>query len=233
MNAPRRKRKAPTPRQDAGGNSAATRETILETAERLFAHNGLEATSIRDITAAARANLGAINYHFGTKQKLVEAVFLRRIAPVNERRLELLNQAEAEAGLQPLALEKLLEAMIRPAVERSFASGEKNTAFMLLMARCHSEPNPRIERLMRSQFEPMMTRYGAALARILPGLPPEELFWRLMFTSGALLHSLLMSSKEDLPSHLAKKMDAETLVQRLVAYAAAGMKAPVSSPKSP
>jgi AcrR family transcriptional regulator len=204
---------------------ADTKDKILDTAERLFAERGLEATSIRDITAAAGANLGAINYHFDTKQKLIEAVFNRHIEPVNRRRLALLDQAERNSGGKSPSLEALLEAMIRPTVEGSFAAGKRNTSFMRLMARCHSEPNPEIEQLMRAQFQTMMARFAAAFARALPELPREELFWRLIFTSGAVLHALLISSKEDsLPGGLRKKLDADGLIQRLVAFAAAGMK---------
>jgi AcrR family transcriptional regulator len=204
---------------------ADTKDRILDTAERLFAERGLEATSIRDITMAAAVNLGAINYHFGTKQKLIEAVFNRRIEPLNQRRLARLDEAERKSGGKPPTIEALLEAMIRPAVEASFAAGKRNTSFMRLMARCHSEPNPEIEQLIRAQFQTMMARFAAAFARALPELPREELFWRLIFASGALLHALLISSKEDsLPGNLRKKLDADGLIQRLVAYAAAGMK---------
>src|SRR5579859_3138455 len=110
-------------------NSPSTRETILDTAERLFAERGVAATSIRDITGAAGVNLGAINYHFGTKQDLVAAVFTRRLEPVSNRQWALLDEVEREAGGQPPRLEALIEAMIRPSVERSFAAGKRDTAF--------------------------------------------------------------------------------------------------------
>ena len=84
---------------------AATKEKILDTAERLFADRGLEATSIRDITTAAGANLGAINYHFGTKQKLIVAALNRHLEPVDRQRLALLGEAERRAGNKPPAVE--------------------------------------------------------------------------------------------------------------------------------
>jgi AcrR family transcriptional regulator len=206
---------------------AATQEKILDTAERLFAERGLEATSIRDITAAAAVNLGAINYHFGTKQKLIVAALNRHLEPVDQQRLALLGEAERKAGSKPPAVEALLEAMIRPAVEASFAAGKRNTSFMRLMARCHSEPNPQIEKMMRAKFQTMMGRLAAAFERALPELPREELFWRLNFTFGTMIHTLLISSKEDsLPGRLRQKLDADGLVKRLVAFAAAGMKTP-------
>jgi len=56
-----------------------TRDRLLEEAEPLFAERGFEATSVRDITAAAGANLAAVNYHFGGKDKLYREVFRRRL----------------------------------------------------------------------------------------------------------------------------------------------------------
>jgi TetR/AcrR family transcriptional regulator, regulator of cefoperazone and chloramphenicol sensitivity len=57
-----------------------TRERILDTAERLFAGRGFAGTSVRDITDAAEANLGAVNYYFRSKQNLYAEVFSRRAA---------------------------------------------------------------------------------------------------------------------------------------------------------
>lgn len=52
---------------------------ILETAERLFADKGFDGTSVREIAKEANMNLAAISYHFGSKEKLMEAIFNYRI----------------------------------------------------------------------------------------------------------------------------------------------------------
>src|ERR1043165_10017836 len=95
----------------------ATRVELLDAAERLFSQNGVEGTSVRDIIKAAGANLGAINYHFGTKDRLALEVFARRLEPVNRERIARLNTLEAAAGRKKLKLEQILDAMIRPALE--------------------------------------------------------------------------------------------------------------------
>ena len=89
-------------------------------------------TSIRDITAAAETNLGAINYHFGSKHELVVEVFRRRLKPVSERRAVLLQAAKEAAGDQPPTVEALLDALIRPVAEQSYAHEKRDTAFMRL-----------------------------------------------------------------------------------------------------
>ena len=69
-----------------------TKQRILDVAERLFATRGFHATSLRAITRAAEVNLAAVNYHFGSKDALLEAVMLRRLGPLNEIRQARLDQ---------------------------------------------------------------------------------------------------------------------------------------------
>jgi len=202
---------------------------MLAAAEKLFALRGIEAVSIRDITRAAGVNLAAINYHFGTKNALAAEVIKDCIDPLNVRRLELLDEVEDRAGSKPPKLEAVLEAMIRPAVERGFDQKQDNETFLRLTGRCLSEPNPEIEQLVRAHFDKLIRRFDAAFLRALPGLDPDELFWHIKFMFGALHYSLLTCGKQKyLPPKLRKTLDAEGLIQRLVTFTAAGLRASVS-----
>src|SRR6266853_3840828 len=91
---------------------ADTKTRILDSAEKLFGLNGFEATSLRDITAEADVNLAAVNYHFQSKDSLIDAVIARRIEPINKRRLEMLDAA----GPNP-SLEQILTAFITPVLD--------------------------------------------------------------------------------------------------------------------
>ena len=207
--------------------TAETRERVLDAAEQLFAERGIEAVSIRDITRAARANLAAINYHFGTKQELVAEIFSRRLTPLNQERLALLDEVERKAGGKPARLENILEALFRPAVERSFACAHGSKAFMQLFGRCLSEPNAAVEHLIHRHFETTFRRFNAALLRALPKLPEQELFWRTSFIGGAMHHALLICGKPSLMlAGMHKRLNAEELIQRLIAFAAAGLRVP-------
>lgn len=64
---------------------APPRERLIEAARQLFAGNGFDATSVRDITARAHANLGAITYHFGSKEALYLAVLERFVEPIADQ----------------------------------------------------------------------------------------------------------------------------------------------------
>ena len=81
------------------------REKILTTAERLFADRGFDGVSLRELTAQAHVNLAAVNYYFGTKEKLYEEIVNIRIRPLNEARLALLAGALSDAGAEPVPLE--------------------------------------------------------------------------------------------------------------------------------
>src|SRR6266699_1393796 len=101
-----------------------TRTRVLDVAEELFGEEGIERVSIRDITDKAKVNLAAINYHFGSKEDLIVAVFERRVVPVNEARLAALNAVEKSAGKRIPKLEAILEAFIRPAVQSSLKASK-------------------------------------------------------------------------------------------------------------
>lgn len=198
-----------------------TREKLLNTAEQLFAEHGLERVSVRDITNAAGANLGAINYHFGSKDRLIAVMFERRLIPMNSERLRRLDEIEAAAGSSPASVESILEAFIRPTIELSSGG-----IFTRLLGRILSEPRPCVEALCKSHFDPVRNRFDAALRRALPHLTSRDVFWRLSFTFG-LLHHWLMKSPSWNPEWAAD--DTEQQVQRLIGFAAAGMRAPAGN----
>src|SRR5215831_15729480 len=85
-----------------------TKNRILDAAEALFMEHGFEATSLRQITAAAGVNLAAVHYHFGGKEELFEAVLTRRLDPMNQERVALLTRFESESAPRPLSCEKIL-----------------------------------------------------------------------------------------------------------------------------
>lgn len=90
--------------------STSTRESILDTAESLFAQQGHEATSMRQITGAAGVNLASVNYHFGSKESLVQAVLKRRLEVLNRERMRLLDELEAQSGGKPLKPSQIVDA---------------------------------------------------------------------------------------------------------------------------
>src|ERR1700689_2624058 len=111
-----------------------TKTKILDAAEKLFGNKGFDATSLRDITAEAQVNLAAVNYHFQSKESLIDAVIARRIEPVNQKRLEMLD----EAGPNP-SLEQILAAFVAPLLEQDVSS------VVPLIGRMMSDPTQFVE----------------------------------------------------------------------------------------
>jgi AcrR family transcriptional regulator len=193
-----------------------TKGRILDVAEKLFGLKGFEATSLRDITAEAQVNLAAVNYHFQSKDSLIDAVIVRRIEPVNRRRLEML----AAAGPNP-ELEQILTAFLTPALELNLESATP------LMSRILSDPNQFVERVFRKHLRPMLDRFSEELGRSLPDLPASERLWRLTFMAGVMTHVMRWSDVlPEMTGGLCDAADRTALIERAVAFLAAGFRVP-------
>src|SRR5437879_8173243 len=188
-----------------------TRSRILDVAEELFSEQGFDRVSIRDITKKARVNLAAINYHFGSKEDLIAAIFEREFVPVNEARLAALDAVQ-HSGKKDAKLEDILEAFVRPTVRCSIGKPKGEKAFSKLFGRCLSEPSPEIEALLKRQFEPLVGRMDSALKKALPQLSRSEIFWCMKFTYGALHHWLL--TKDKFRPVWVEDVDVETQTQK-------------------
>ena len=113
----------------------ATRELLMVTAERLFAMNGVEGVTLREIQAAAgQSNSSVITYHFGSQAGLVRAVLEFRYRRINARRAELLQQAR-ERGVSGDPREAVW-IIVRPLIE-SINAGEM---FVPFLARVSANP---------------------------------------------------------------------------------------------
>jgi AcrR family transcriptional regulator len=92
-------------RDYSSNEGEVTRAVLMDTAERLFALNGVGSTSIRSINEAAGQGAASVHYHFGTKGALLEAVLLRRgaatMAAIGARADELLAQP-GQPGIRDL-----------------------------------------------------------------------------------------------------------------------------------
>ena len=212
-----------------GRGSTATKAKILDAAEVLFMEHGFEATSLRAITAAAGVNLAAVNYHFGSKEELFQAVLTRRLDPMNQERVDLLTRFERDAAPAALACDRILQAMFVPALKlaRDPERGGKN--FLRLLGRAYADPAPFIRKFLAGQYAEMIARFKAAFARALPDLPKKELSWRLHFIMGALSYTLAGTDALRLIAELAPSETAndELLLNRLAPFLLAGLQSPV------
>jgi len=216
------------------GATRDTKERILDAAEALFLAGGFEATSLRAITTAAGVNLAAVNYHFGSKEELFEAVLTRRLDPMNQARVDLLARLEAQAAPKAVDCQQVLTALLMPALAlaRDPARGGKD--FLRLVGRAYADPAPFVRHFLSEQYRPMIIRFKAAFARALPHLPAKELSWRLHFIMGALSYTLAGTDALKLIAELAPDEHAndEVLLRRLAPFLLAGLTAPLPAPNA-
>jgi AcrR family transcriptional regulator len=208
----------------------ATKDRILDTAETLFMQQGFEGTSLRAITAAAGVNLAAVNYHFGSKEELFEAVLTRRLDPMNQQRLDLLSRYEQEADGGPVLCERILSALFIPALRLARDPERGGANFLRLLGRAYADPSPFIRQFLSDQYATMIGRFKAAFSRALPQLPARELSWRLHFMMGALSYTLAGTDALKLIEALApgsERSNDEVLLRRLAPFLLAGLMAPL------
>jgi len=208
--------------------SVDTKTRILDAAERLFVEHGFEATSLRSLTSAASVNLAAVNYHFGSKEELFQAVLTRRLDPMNQERIELLEKIERESTGRPLSCEKILFAMLIPALKLARDEKRGGKDFLRLVGRAYADPAPFIRHFLSAQYAGMIGRYKEAFSKALPHLSRQELTWRLHFVMGALSYTLAGTDALKLFAQVAvnDKDNDELLLQRLAPFLVAGLKAP-------
>jgi AcrR family transcriptional regulator len=192
-----------------------TKTRILDAAEKLFGEKGFDATSLRDITTEADVNLAAVNYHFQSKDSLIEATIMRCAAPVNQQRIAMLEAA----GPQP-TVEQIVEAFVGPVLEQDFEP------MAPLMARVLASPEI-MQRVFKRHMESLSRRFAEAIGAALPELSQSDLMWRLHFTAGSMAHTVTRAPvMRDVFSGVLDFNDRKLLIARLVRFAAAGFRAP-------
>lgn len=208
-----------------------TKDRILDVAEQLFAEHGFGATSMRSITNEAGVNLAAINYHFGSKEGLVQAIFSRRLVPMNAERLRRLRELEqSRSGRIPL--NELVGAFVGPALELSRDVSGGGARFIRLLGRSYTESSHELQEAVRAMYQEVIDAFKPAFAAALPGLGHEELYWRLHFMVGTLAYCMAGSDMMRLiaASRLSADAEHEQLMQRLTTFLTAGLQAPSADP---
>jgi len=201
----------------------STRERILDAAEALFADEGFS-TSLRSITAAAGVNLAAVNYHFGSKDSLIEQVFARRLTPLNAERLEALDAAERDAGDgTPPPLEPIVRSFIAPAIRLS--RDPQGATFMRLVGHTLGRRDDRLLPLFADQFKDVVARFHVAIGRALPELESPDVFWRMLFMIGSMAHTMSLGDKVPyISGGLCRPASIDEMVERLVDFSVAGIR---------
>ncbi|HET6435027.1 MAG TPA: TetR family transcriptional regulator [Xanthomonadaceae bacterium] len=196
----------------------STKDRILGAAEELFAQHGFAGTSLRQVTSRADVNIAAVNYHFGSKENLVNEVFRRRMDEMSARRLAALKVAVAE---RPGELEPILAAFVEPALAMA-QDRHGGGAFIRVIARAYAEKNDGLRKFLSDQYGHVLRDFARAIAACLPQLSKEELYWRLDFLAGALTYAMADFGLIKRPAGSSEAAHRARAARELIRFAAAG-----------
>jgi len=198
----------------------STKERILGAAEELFAQQGFGATSLRQVTSRADVNIAAVNYHFGSKENLVNEVFRRRMDEMSEHRLSMLDAARAQ---HPGELEAVLAAFVEPAL--ALAGGHSGGgAFIRVIARAYAEKNDGLRGFLSERYGHVQREFAKAIAECVPRLAKEQLYWRLDFLGGALTYAMADFGLIRRPAGVDEEAHRRRAAEELIRFAAAGFR---------
>ena len=209
--------------QRAVRRTGATRERLLDAAEALFADNGYNAVSMRDIAKHAKVNLAAAGYHFGSKQNLFTESLMRQMRPLNERRLAAL--AELENRARPPALAEVLDTFARTLIEEAVNDQESGRRLHRSLSRIFAESDEIARAVFGKEMLPAAMRFFAAIRRACPELPVPLAGMGLALYAGCVIHTLRWAVSPPFPElrgDLALNID--SLMASLVAFGTAGFK---------
>lgn len=205
--------------------TTSTKDRILDAAELQFAANGYDGTSLRSITTAADVNLAAVHYHFGGKVQLFQALFERRVGPINEERLVGLQRLVDESGSRGPGLEAVLEVFFAPVVAHLGDRDEGLRRFVQLAGRVNSTTGEHVDAI-RDAFREVQEKFFPTFKELLPAIDMDELFWRLHFAIGSMCTLVADPDRLELISAGAcRSTDPEEALRQLVAFTAGGLRA--------
>ncbi|MEI6604308.1 MAG: TetR family transcriptional regulator [Verrucomicrobiota bacterium] len=198
---------------------------LVEAAEKLFAENGFDVVSVRDITQEAGANVAAVNYHFGSRDGLVAVVMTRYLTPINEERLAQLEAAEERNGSQAVPLEEVVAAFVLPLISQVAHSNLSCPLLHQLVGRIFSSSNHALPPEFKGESSVLINRFIQSFSRALPTTSRDDLVWRLHFVLGALTHMLMHGqAMQSLSQGPDDKSDMAATMGRFLSFAVAGLR---------
>lgn len=165
-------------------------KAFMDAAEIIIGESGYSGTSMRAVAEKASANLGAINYYFGSKEVLVMKVLERSMKAANQERLEKLKACIPVSEKEKPDFRSLLKAFIEP----MFAIHKSNPTFDKMVLRIINDPAPQVQKLFRQLFDEPTDLLISLSRRCNPLLSMEESYWRLNCVMGGIVQLLVNRS---------------------------------------
>ncbi len=202
--------------------SLATKQRILSAAESLFASQGFTHTSTRMITQQAGVNLAAVNYHFGSKKNLIQAVlrnYFESVIPNLDAKLDQLEKVE-----QPEVID-IIRCVITPLIAMDKNKPHSASVFIQLLGRGYSDSQGHLRSFILGNYGDTIARLMSLFRRSVSDVSEQELFWRLHFALGSFVFSMASSNAlvEIAQADFNQYPDTEAIIERLALFVASGI----------
>jgi AcrR family transcriptional regulator len=226
-----RAKKAPPPKPaktepaPRGGSrrGAATRQSILDAAERCLAEGDFDGVSLRAIGEAASVDIALLNYHFGSKENLVREVIGRRARLVHEARVLALEEARHAAGTASPTVDAIVNAFLEPWL-KLLAGGDpgwQNYNRLL----CQLAMMPKYLPLTSDTLDLTAIHFINALRTAMPKADPQSVYWGYMFMLGAMIQVMAGTGRVERLSHgLCRSDDIVAVLRKMVPFVAGGLR---------
>ncbi len=166
-----------------------TAANIVRAAETLFAEQGFTETTVRQITARADVNLAAVNYHFGSKKGLIQAVAEKFLGPLCQNIEQALDQRQA-ASKQSIALEELIEILMRALLGVNHDNDHALSVFMRLLDLAYMKNQQDLRDFLIERYSSRVQLYIELMRQDAAPMEADEFFWRLHFLLGSITFTL-------------------------------------------
>lgn len=196
---------------------SGSKRKLLDIAEQLLAAKGFESVSVRDITQAAKANVAAINYHFGSRDGLFSLVMHHHVLPLNEERLARLEKIDRKGAGKSAELEEIVDAWVRPLVNPTRHSALSEQSFHKLVGQIFSLQVEALPAAIQDSMQQVVDRFTRSFSKALPTVVSDDLDARLHFMTGGLTHLLLNPP-------VPPATTIEATLSRFIRFAAAGLR---------
>lgn len=173
-----------------------TAKAILNAAEELFSEKGFAETSLRNITTKAGVNLAAVNYHFGSKKELIQAVFARFLNAFCQQLEATLDDFEKQLIGETPDLNKVLMLLPTTALQSDNKTELDDNhrhrlgIFMRLLGLAYNQGQGHVRKFLKQEYGTVFNRYMALVTAASPQLTNEDRFWRIHFMLGATVFTL-------------------------------------------
>lgn len=158
---------------------------IVRAAEVLFAERGLDAVSLREVAVqAGQKNTNAVQYHFGSKEGLVRAIWARHAADIEAHRAGLLAQATGD-----LSLTEIVDMLVTPVLGK-LDDPDSGREYLLIMSQLVSNPQQNILSIYKTLPEPSSVVLIEQLDHYASHLSDADKKLRILFVLGILFHGI-------------------------------------------